>query len=89
MENWTFSQRVSDETLGSRDGFMRVLYHNSQIARLPKSTTPPQAAGYQKSIPYWIPAFAGMTRRRKRRGIKPKLSNKKTETDLSEPAMSG
>ncbi|MBT6612373.1 MAG: hypothetical protein HN580_02260 [Deltaproteobacteria bacterium] len=25
MENRTFSQRVSDETLDSRDGFMRVL----------------------------------------------------------------
>jgi len=28
MENRTFSQRVSDETLGSRDGFMCVLNHN-------------------------------------------------------------
>ncbi|MBT4644269.1 MAG: hypothetical protein HOC09_36170 [Deltaproteobacteria bacterium] len=28
MENRTFSERVSDETLGSRDGFMRVLNHD-------------------------------------------------------------
>jgi hypothetical protein len=29
MENRTFSQRVSDETLGSGDGFMRVLNHDT------------------------------------------------------------
>jgi len=28
MENRTFSQRVSDETLGSTDGFMRVLNYD-------------------------------------------------------------
>ena len=28
------------------------------------------------SLDFWIPAFAGMTTRRKRRGIKPELRNK-------------
>ena len=28
------------------------------------------------SLDFWIPAFAGMTTRRKRRGIKPRLRNK-------------